>query len=204
MIPPGLVPVFVTPSLRLCDPFVTFCDLPSAPISTGYEPCAYLTLVVTIIIAPMLSTLDPSLFWPSLWDEIPHLHSTNWTDFSEVMEMLFYSQNADYLVGSDLSTTIPPDSILLDQQLFSFLLLKKIDDDLKPIIAKTSSALQAWLLLTQHFQGPFPSLPVLDIMDITPSPQDIPSMDIATPSVPDHSMAAIMLELVTLSSCCIT
>src|ERR1700753_477164 len=81
--------------------------------------------------------------------------------------------------------------MLLDQQLLSSLLLKKIDDDLKPIIAKTSSALQAWLLLSQHFQGPFPSPPVLDIMDITPSPQDIPSMDIATPSVPDHSMAAI-------------
>src|ERR1700753_1776266 len=116
----------------LCSPFVSphfvsphFVSsiLPHSvpPLLTGYAPCAYLTLVVTIIIAPMLLTLDPSLFWPSLWDEIPHLHSTNWTDFSEVMEMLFYSQSADYLVGSDLSTTIPPECMLLDQQLLSSL-----------------------------------------------------------------------------------
>src|ERR1700748_3823840 len=111
--------------------------------------------------------LDPFLFCPSNMDEYPTLNSGNWSDFSSVMEMLFYYQGADYLVGADTSTNIPHDCNLLDQQLFTYLLSQKIDDELMPIVAKTSSALQAWLLLTEHFQGPFsPVSPsVHDIMD---------------------------------------
>src|SRR6201985_4009652 len=117
------------------------------------------------------SLLDPSMFVPSLWDEIPSLNSGNWLDFSSVMEMLFYYQDADYLVGADTSTTIPHNCNLLDQQLFIHVLSQKIDDELMPIVAKTSSALQAWLLLTEHFQGPFsPVSPsVHDIMDTSVS-----------------------------------
>ena len=117
------------------------------------------------------------MFMPSLWDEIPSLNSGNWLDFSSVMEMLFYYQDADYLVGADTSTTIPHNCNLLDQQLFIHVLSQKIDDELMPIIAKTSSALQAWLLLTEHFQGPF--------SPVSPSVHDIMDTSVSSPVVMD-------------------
>jgi len=145
-------------------------------------------IIIVVCMTMDLLFLDPSILLPFIWDDIPHLNSLNWKKFSPVMEMLFYSQDASYLVGSDPSTTVPLQCILLDQQLFSSVLLKKIDNELKPIIAKTSSALQAWLLLTEHFQGPFllpsppsPS-PVHDIMDINDS--TIVVMDTITTSSP--------------------
>src|ERR1700753_1196294 len=121
--------------------------------------------------------LDPFLFCPSNMDEYPTLNSGNWSDFSSVMEMLFYSQGADYLVGADTSTNIPHDCNLLDQQLFTYLLSQKIDDELMPIVAKTSSALQAWLLLTEHFQGPF--------SPVSPSVHDIMDTSVSSPVVMD-------------------
>jgi hypothetical protein len=141
--------------------------------------------------------MDPSsfLFSPLVIDEIPHLTALNWKEFSSVMDMLFYCLEADYLVGPGPSTTVPNSSILLDQDIHMFL-LHKIDDDLHFIISNTSSALQAWLLLIEHFQGPFLSSSSHDIilisdptplvMDITtPLPPAVPSLDIG-PSVLDQ------------------
>jgi hypothetical protein len=135
--------------------------------------------------------MDPSsfLFSPFVIDETPHLTALNWKEFSSVMEMLFYSLEADYLVGPGPSTTVPNTSFLLDQDIHVFLLHKTADDDqLYDIIANTSSALQAWLLLTEHFQGPFLppphditiiSDPTPDFMTtIPPSPPAVPSLDI--------------------------
>ena len=134
-----------------------------------------------LFIVPMatLLTFDPD---SSLYDDVPILDPGDWPTFSVVMEMLFMFLLADYLIDARPSTPIPASCVLLDQQLFHFI-LDRVGDDLKPLFAdvKSPSALQAWILLVDHFQGPISP----------PSSQDTLSMDIATPSVPDHSMAAI-------------
>ena len=123
--------------------------------------------------------------------------------------MLFTSQDAHYLVGSGPSTTVPPNCTILDQQLHFAVLLLKIDDELKPIIANASSCLQAWLLLTEHFQGPIsPASPVHDLhpMDITisvpPSPvcDGIIDISVAPPVIEDTIMVPRSLLSVDQSS----
>ena len=85
--------------------------------------------------------------------------------------MFFIGTCAGYLIDSTPSTIIPPECLLLDQQLLIHL-WSRVKDEFRPLMQiEKKSTLLAWTNLTSHFQKSFP---VNIVVNQQPSPSPSP------------------------------